>query len=76
MFVQQFDSILSDMSISKIDVKIGDEYNSDIMNASETIEDFNANDNTVAKVFNSAYKLHDRIIKHAGVVVVKNSKLN
>lgn len=72
MFLSQFDSLLSDFCISQIVPKEGDEFDSDIMEASATkvIEESEL-DNKITSVFRKGYKLHDRVIKLASVEVGK-----
>lgn len=72
MFLSQFDSLLSDFCISQIVPQEGDEFDSDIMEASATkkVEESEL-DNKITGVFRKGYKLHDRVIKLASVEVGK-----
>ena len=48
---------------------VGDEFDPNIHNAISKIEDENLGENTVAQVYQTGYKLDDKIIRHAMVVV-------
>lgn len=49
--------------------EIGDEFDPNIHNAISKIEDENLSENTLAQVYQIGYKLNDKIIRHAMVVV-------
>lgn len=70
MFLSQFDSLFSSFSIVPIVPKEGDEFDSDIMEASSTKVVSDAKlDNKITNVFRKGYKLHDRVIKLSSVEV-------
>lgn len=72
MFLSQFDDLLKDFGIESIEPKIGDEFNSDVMEASKVVKITDEkNDNKVSNVYGKGYRLHDRIIKLASVEVGK-----
>ncbi len=48
---------------------VGDEFDPNIHNAISKIEDENLGENSVAQVYQTGYKLNDKIIRHAMVVV-------
>ncbi len=48
---------------------VGDEFDPNIHNAISKIEDESLGENTVAQVYQTGYKLNDKIIRHAMVVV-------
>lgn len=48
---------------------IGDEFDPNIHNAISKIEDENLGENTIAQVYQLGYKINDKIIRHAMVVV-------
>lgn len=48
---------------------IGDEFDPNIHNAISKIEDESLGENTIAQVYQTGYKLNDKIIRHAMVVV-------
>ncbi|GMO13635.1 MAG: nucleotide exchange factor GrpE [Mycoplasmoidaceae bacterium] len=73
MFATMFDNLLDNMGIKNIIVKVGDEFMPDFMDAFDTTSDSNMNDNVVSFVISNAYKLHDRVIKHAVVKVNKHA---
>lgn len=49
--------------------EIGDEFDPNIHNAISKIEDENMGENTVAQVYQKGYRIDDKIIRHAMVVV-------
>lgn len=49
--------------------EIGDEFDPNIHNAISMIEDENLGENVIAQVYQTGYKLNDKIIRHAMVVV-------
>ncbi len=49
--------------------EIGDEFDPNIHNAISKIEDENLGENVIAQVYQTGYKLNDKIIRHAMVVV-------
>ncbi|MBQ8538151.1 MAG: nucleotide exchange factor GrpE [Ruminococcus sp.] len=48
---------------------VGDEFDPNIHNAISKIEDESLGENTIAQVYQTGYKLNDKIIRHAMVVV-------
>lgn len=48
---------------------VGDEFDPNIHNAISKIEDENLGENVIAQVYQTGYKLNDKIIRHAMVVV-------
>lgn len=48
---------------------IGDEFDPNIHNAISKIEDENLKENTIAQVYQTGYRINDKIIRHAMVVV-------
>ncbi len=49
--------------------EIGDEFDPNIHNAISKIEDDSLGENVIAQVYQTGYKLNDKIIRHAMVVV-------
>ncbi len=49
--------------------EIGDEFDPNIHNAISKIEDESLGENVIAQVYQTGYKLNDKIIRHAMVVV-------
>ena len=49
--------------------EVGDEFDPNLHNALSKIEDENLGENTIAQVYQTGYKLNDKIIRHAMVVV-------
>ncbi len=48
---------------------VGDEFDPNLHNAISKIEDENMGENVIAQVYQTGYKLNDKIIRHAMVVV-------
>jgi len=71
MFVQMFDNALSNINVSEIVVKVGDDFDPAIMDAFDTTNNPELDNDKVSEVISNAYKLHDRIVKHAVVKVNK-----
>ncbi|MDR2369457.1 MAG: nucleotide exchange factor GrpE [Mycoplasmataceae bacterium] len=71
MFLTMFKNLLSELGISEISVKIGDEFNPEFMECIEFNHSNELADNKVIKVIASGYKLYDRLIKPAMVNVVR-----
>ena len=61
---------LESEGVNEIKPNIGDKFDSNIMNAIDTVES-DGEENRVMQVYCVAVKLHDRIIRHANVVVSK-----
>ncbi|CBY92052.1 heat shock protein GrpE [Mycoplasma haemofelis str. Langford 1] len=72
MFLTQFNDLLREFSISIIEPKGGDEFDSSFMEATvvEKVSDDSLN-NKVISVFSKGYRLKDRIIRLASVKVGK-----
>ena len=66
-------SALESEGVKEIDPKVGDKFDSDTMNALESIED-DGEENIVKKVFSRGYMLHNRIIRPASVLVSVHHK--
>ena len=52
-------------------IQVGDEFNSEIMEAVEIETNPKQENNCVERVIEDGYKLYDRVILHAKVVVAK-----
>lgn len=74
MFLSMFKTLLSELNIHEIDIKIGDDFNSQFMECIEFIDDGNFGDNKVVKILTKGYKLFDRVIQVATVVI--NKRIN
>ena len=59
-------SVLENEGVSEISPQIGDNFDSSVMAAIDTVE---GNENKITKVYQKGYKLHDRIIRPANVQV-------
>jgi len=71
MFAQMFDNALSNVNVNEIVVKVGDDFDPAIMDAFDTTNNPELDNDKVSEVISNAYKLHDRIVKHAVVKVNK-----
>lgn len=68
MIFNQFTEALKKAGIEVID-PIGKEFNPDIAQAISQVEDENFGENTVCQVFQKGYKMGDKVIRYAMVVV-------
>lgn len=71
LFLTMFKNCLSEMNVTKIEVKVGDEFDGQTMECLDTIEANGIKTNHVAQVINTGYRLHDRIIKPTLVKIAK-----
>lgn len=62
-------SALDSEGVTEVEPKVGDKFDVNVMEAVETIE--SDKDDLVAEVRRKGYKLHDRMVQHAQVVVTK-----
>lgn len=69
MIYSQFEQAMKDESITFINPKAGDEFDSSYMHAIQTVD--GDEDNKVANVYVRGYKLKDRLIRPAMVIVTK-----
>lgn len=76
MFQSLFKRWLNDINVKEIEVKIGDEFNPDTMEAVDIDNHSELKENHVTKVLENGFKLHDRMIVHAKVVVAKHQQKN
>ena len=65
---------LASEGVTELAVKVGDKFDGDFMYALEQEYDADLPNNTVKAVHNNCYKLHDRIVRPAMVVVSTNIK--
>ncbi|MFA6860771.1 MAG: nucleotide exchange factor GrpE [Bacilli bacterium] len=65
--------VLKSLNVEIIEPKPGDEYDPNRMNAFSTID--GKEDNKVADVFLRGYKLHDHLLRPAGVVITKKAEV-
>jgi molecular chaperone GrpE len=68
MIFKQFGDMLTKLGVEIID-PIGQTFNPNIANAVNQIEDENLGENEVAQVFQKGYKIGDKVIRYAMVVV-------
>ena len=61
---------LESEGVQELAPKVGDKFNEDTMNAIDVVED-EGEENRVMQIYAVGVKLHDRIIRHANVVVSK-----
>lgn len=76
MFSTMFKTWLKSVGIEEIKVKVGDQFNPNIMDAIDIEQKPTQKDEHVEKIISKGYKLHDRIIQHVGVIVAKKELLN
>lgn len=68
MIFNQFSDVLKKLGIEVVN-PVGEEFNPNYSNAINQIEDENFGENTVAQVFQKGYKIGDKVIRYAMVVV-------
>lgn len=66
-------SALSSQHVELIDPKVGDDYDPNTMQAFSTVE--GDEDNKVADIFTKGYKMHDHLLRPAGVIVTKKKEV-
>ncbi|ATZ16405.1 molecular chaperone GrpE [Entomoplasma freundtii] len=71
MIAKQLDQVLANNGIHQIEVKVGDDFNPHLHEATEVIETENVPSGKIAVINSHGYKLHDRVIKHTSVKVAK-----
>ena len=72
MFKAQFKSALEALNINEIDVKVGDEFDHNTMEAIDQCTDNPTQPNNhVEKVVDKGYKIFNRLIKPVRVIVAK-----
>ena len=76
MFSTMFKSWLKSIGVQEIDIKIGDKFDPNIMDAIIIEPNPKQKNEHVEKIISKGYKLHDRIIQHAHVVVAKTEQNN
>lgn len=69
MIYSQFEQAMKDEQISFINPEIGEDFDSSYMHAIQTVE--GEEDNKIANVYVRGYKLKDRLIRPAMVIVTK-----
>lgn len=73
MIYSQFEQAMKDEQISFINPKVGDDFDSTYMHAIQTVE--GEEDNKIANVYVRGYKLKDRLIRPAMVIVTKKPQV-
>lgn len=71
---KNFLQALESEGVVEIKPNIGDKFDASIMNALDA-EESDVEENTVLKVYSVGIKLHDRMIRHANVVVAKKKEI-
>ena len=70
---KNFLQALESEGVKEIKPAIGDKFDASIMNALDT-EESEAEENTVTKIYSVGIKLHDRMIRHANVIVSRKKE--
>ena len=76
MFSTMFKTWLKSIGVEEINVKIGDKFDPNVMDAIDVEYKSQQKNDHIEKVISKGYKLHDRIIQHAQVIVAKTKQLN
>ena len=74
MFLFMFKSLLNELGINEININVGDDFNSQFMECIEFKDEQSVGDNKVIKVLTKGYKLYDRIIQVATVILNRRKK--
>lgn len=74
MFSTLFSKWLAQNNMVPMSIQVGDEFNSEIMEAVEIETNPKQENNCVERVIEDGYKLYDRVILHAKVVVAKKTR--
>ncbi|MDD4532788.1 MAG: nucleotide exchange factor GrpE [Bacilli bacterium] len=72
MIYSQFEQAMKDEQISFVNPQVGDDFDSSYMHAIQTVD--GEEDNKVANVYVRGYKLKDRLIRPAMVIVTKKKE--
>ena len=70
---KNFVNVLENEGVSEISPKVGDKFDASIMNAMD-VEIDDGPEGLVKKVYTKGYKLHDRLVRPANVVVSAHQK--
>ena len=76
MFSAMFKTWLKSIGVEEIEVKVGDQFDPNIMDAIDVEQKPTQKEKKKKKIVSKGYKLHDRIIQHVGVIVAKRGLLN
>lgn len=68
MIFQQFRQVMEKLGVEEIKA-LNEPFNPELHNAVNQVEDENFGENTVCQVFQKGYKIGDKVIRHAMVVV-------
>ncbi len=68
MIYGQFSDVIKKLGVEEIDA-LGKEFDPNLHNAVSQVEDENFGENTVSQVYQKGYRLGDKVIRHAMVVV-------
>lgn len=71
MVIKNFKEVLVSEGLEEIKVKVGDDFEATYMEALEVAE--GENENKVAGIVRTGYKLNDKVVRPAGVKVVKKN---
>lgn len=72
---RNFVAALENEGVTEISPKVGDKFDSSVMNAVDSVET-DQEENKVMKIYTKGYKLHDRLIRPANVSVSVKKKEN
>lgn len=72
MLKNQFMQVLGKFDVKMIQVNVGDNFDSTVHEAVETVSDENMQNNQIAKIEQSGYMLNDRVLRATRVTVVQN----
>ena len=68
---KQLSDILFNLGVESIEINSGDEFNSEIADAIESVESTDIKSSHIARIVSSAYRMNGKVIRHAKVAVAK-----
>lgn len=71
MIMQQLQNAFKKLGIEEIN-RVGEQFDPELENAVSQVSDENLGENVVAQVYQKGYKLGDKVIRHATVVVANS----
>ncbi|KAF5295757.1 hypothetical protein FQA39_LY12930 [Lamprigera yunnana] len=71
MISNQLSSALENHGITRMDIKVGEEFNPTFHEATEMVEDGDLPSNAIVEILGNGYMIHDRVLVHALVKVKK-----
>jgi molecular chaperone GrpE len=71
MVVKKIDNVLNEVGISKMNLKIGDQFDEKFQEAVESIETSEFQPNQIVEIVHDGYMIYDRVLVHAKVKIAQ-----